>query len=663
MKTNQKTTFVVKGGGGFLNATGMAVPAPNMAYNDTKPNALLGREVKRNYALQPTKHTKPIAYMFKTLFVLALVLYSNSMLAQNGKFVEELQMNPSGLNQDQQLEFTKITNNKLFFNHHFVRIGDFASSLDSGFTEINLSFLPITSIVFQTEGAEFKDESSYYWYATTINTETKDNYGTFSLTKDKGIFSGNISFDANSFEIHDLGGDIICISELNMAEITESECATTGVEGPTPKIETVDICEEGKTKILVIFNDDALTVNTNIQALSQSAVNNLNTIWSRSEIANEAELVGAVFHNFITTSIPNNDVGALSQDPIIQNLRLQHRADIVVLMIGNPYILSSGRQVFGIARSIPASMSTSYCIVSASTAASDIRTFAHEITHLYGGRHDIACDATVTNAHGLIFSSKACWLCFKKENRTVMGCLGFKERRTIDNISNPDVKFQNIPTGTTGANNAAQVRTMITPIANFFPDVIPMGAMVYWPVFSKCDDKPTAMAAGSCGKLPYTYLWEMSTNGINWSYYDNMASTTLILPQPTPASIQLFVKYRCTVTDAAGVSVTKTRTYNNLCDDRNFGGGEKVVSAVVPEVVYPNPTNNQVSITLAEEFDGVINADILSLGGSVVRSIKDIAHSNRVIVINDLSTIASGSYMLRISDANDHTKLYKLNKN
>ena len=219
-----------------------------MAYNDTKPNALLGREVKRNYALQPTKHTKPIAYMFKTLFVLALVLYSNSMLAQNGKFVEELQMNPSGLNQDQQLEFTKITNNKLFFNHHFVRIGDFASSLDSGFTEINLSFLPITSIVFQTEGAEFKDESSYYWYATTINTETKDNYGTFSLTKDKGIFSGNISFDANSFEIHDLGGDIICISELNMAEITESECATTGVEGPTPKIETVDICEEGKQK-------------------------------------------------------------------------------------------------------------------------------------------------------------------------------------------------------------------------------------------------------------------------------------------------------------------------------------------------------------------------------------------------------------------------------
>ena len=601
--------------------------------------------------------------MFKTLFVLALVLYSNSMLAQKGKFVEELQMNPSGLNQDQQLEFTKITNNKLFFNHHFVRIGDFASSLDSGFTEINLSFLPITSIVFQTEGAEFKDESNYYWYATTINTETKDDYGTFSLTKDKGIFSGNISFDVNSFEIHDLGGDIICISELNMTQMRASECATTGVEGPTPKIETVDICEEGKTKILVIFNDDALTVNSNIQALSQAGVNNLNTIWSRSEIANEAELVGAVFHNFSRSTDPFDDILTLPQDATIQNLRLQHRADIVVLMIGNPYIYSL-QEVFGIAGSILASMSTSYCIVSASTAASNLRAFAHEITHLYGGRHDIACDATVTNAHGLIFSSKGCWLCFKKENRTVMGCLGSTQRRTIDNISNPDVNFQNKATGTTGANNAAQVRTMITPIANFFPDVIPMGATVYWPIFYECGNKETAVANGFCGKLPYTYLWEMSTNGINWSYYDNMASTTLILPPPPiPSSIQSFVIYRCTITDAAGVSVTKMRIYNNLCDKGGFGRGANVVNAVVPEVVYPNPTNNQVSITLAEEFDGVINADILSLGGSVVRSIKDIAHANRVIVINDLSTIASGSYMLRISDANNHIKLYKLNKN
>jgi hypothetical protein len=65
--------------------------------------------------------------------------------------------------------------------------------------------------------------------------------------------------------------------------------------------------------------------------------------------------------------------------------------------------------------------------------------------------------------------------------------------------------------------------------------------------------------------------------------------------------------------------------------------------------VFPNPTEGQVTLTFGET-DGFATIDVLDLGGrSVHQTARTVASGQQVVM--DLTGIASGTYMVRVRNA------------
>jgi hypothetical protein len=608
--------------------------------------------------IEPKTHlTKHKFFKMKKvkLFFSGILLSLNLCAQLSQSFITEVTSLPI-LNANQQNEYNKILNNRLLKNHHFVSIGNYSTMNFDGLLKVTLSFLPITDEIYQTSEVDYKNEQNYFWYGrNNINNEA-ENYSTVSITKVNGVFSGNISFENNSFEIHDLSDGLICISELKMDNMNAHECAT-GREA-TPILKTTrGPCAAEETRILVIYNNDALSVNGNMQALSQEGVYQLNNIWSQSSIPNNATLAGVQFFNFQRSAFPLDDINNIPNINQIQDLRVQFNADIVVLMIGLPYQSPYG-EINGIVPVIGGGANDAFCIVSAATATTGRRTFAHEITHIYGGRHDDPCDNTQTNAHGLIFEARSCWFCKKKPRYTLMACMASGSR--IDYISNPSIEFLNKPTGTTSANNSAEVISRINTVANFRQDpALLLDATISWPVISNCLDHPTVTAIPKCGEPPYTYLWQKSTNGINWTNVSVTNTAHIALPQPTGFMSNIFIQYRLILTDALNVSIVKNKTYNMNCVSIGSGKGFVETNIVEDIKIIPNPNNGRFSIATNAEFSGNVRIQISDITGKMIHN-QNFTNVELSIDFNENINLATGTYFVKLINNHNESKILKL---
>ena len=67
-------------------------------------------------------------------------------------------------------------------------------------------------------------------------------------------------------------------------------------------------------------------------------------------------------------------------------------------------------------------------------------------------------------------------------------------------------------------------------------------------------------------------------------------------------------------------------------------------------MMYPNPATDQVSIAMKESFGKVVNVNITSVSGAMVRTIQ--AENNGLLSINT-SDITSGVYMVTVSSGNN----------
>lgn len=132
----------------------------------------------------------------------------------------------------------------------------------------------------------------------------------------------------------------------------------------------------------------------------------------------------------------------------IHNLRDAYAADVAVL-ITDPSIVVGG-EAFDVA--VPASKA--FCIVRHDRAnAPAIRSFAHEIGHLIGGRHQKGTDKTADNcdepdadAHGYLLSDQ--------QHRTMMHTT---TGTRIQYWSNPQVNYNGMATGDPNCCNVARV--------------------------------------------------------------------------------------------------------------------------------------------------------------------------------------------------------------
>lgn len=414
----------------------------------------------------------------------------------------------SNLNANQLALYNKIVSHNIYTSINFITIGDIQNLAPLGKLNVNLPSIGIDNVTFQMSKVEFSNPFSFNWIGNQyVFDDSVNTYGSINLIKDRERFIGHITLDNKSYEIFDLTGGIQVIAVTNLNLFTIDECATGNRVSSVVASTNQGPCADGKSKILVFYTPSALSVEPDINGRVALAMSQLNQNWANSSIYNNLSVVGIQQINFSETGNVSNDLNTLKSLPSVTSLRNSLQAEIVVFLTKGNY-----GGIMGLAGGINANFNETFAIVDVTSSTTGRFTFAHEVNHLFGARHDN--DPSPSNEHGHIFKTGTGWFGWGGITRkTVMVVIPAGESR-IEHTSNPFVNFMNVPTGVPFHNNAAQVNVMKTQIGGYYPDPVP-ASFNFSVVKSGCFYGWWCYAE-ICNGTPYTYNWFISPNGFTW---------------------------------------------------------------------------------------------------------------------------------------------------
>ncbi len=312
--------------------------------------------------------------------------------------------------------------------------------------------------------------------------------------------------------------------------------------------------------VLVAYTASAASAAGDIAGLIQLAIDESNTSYANSGIT-------LVLNNALSAQVTYNEagrtfeqhVGALRSTndgimDIVHSWRNQYRADVVMLLVNDTDYCGIASQIYSVA-------TTAFAVVYYD-CATGYYSFAHELGHLQGARHDRTVDSNNSPfqyGHGYVDPNRQ-W-------RTIMSYVnacGAAGCQRVQYWSNPGVYYP--PTGqamgtTTYENNARVLNETRFRLANYRsslnaswtgPSYVGHSTNCYW----------TATITG--GTPPYTYYWSAywqtsntgfyftegqgTANATSWGYYYNS------YPSETPITVTL------SGSDAAGENYTLQKT-------------------------------------------------------------------------------------------------------
>jgi hypothetical protein len=245
--------------------------------------------------------------------------------------------------------------------------------------------------------------------------------------------------------------------QRNLADIVTQKRAQKGEPNTDALADPIQV------DVLVAWTQTArVAQGGTMAAFAQAAVDAANTAYANSNSNVTLRLVG-------TREITYSDTGKTfdtvlndllaGTDPQMAGVHAQRDssgADLVALMINQT-------DFCGLASSILANATNAYATVYWNCAVSN-HSFAHELGHLFGARHDPFVDPTTTPfayGHGYITPSLA-W-------RTVMAYVdGCGSCPRLGYFSNPSVLFGGLPMGTAATNDNARVhREQVGNVSTF----------------------------------------------------------------------------------------------------------------------------------------------------------------------------------------------------
>ncbi len=308
----------------------------------------------------------------------------------------------------------------------------------------------------ETRGAE-----DYTWFGSDEETQ-----GSAVLVVQDGEMVGNIQSGDRMYRVRPLGGGVHAVIEVDPSKFPddhpdaydELEADAPGGDLPGPEADLADDCHT--TDLVVAYTPVAEVQAGNIDALIQLAIDETNESYANSAVSPRVRLV----HSYETAYVESGNMvtdrnrfripGDGHMDEI-HGLRTAHGGDIAILITGNGGFC-------GIAAAILADTSTAFAVVG-QNCATGYYSFAHEIGHLQGARHNPQADPTNNPfpwGHGL-FHAPAHW-------RTVMSynCPGNCTR--LKYWSNPNVALGGVPTGIAPTNyNVRVLDETACTMANF----------------------------------------------------------------------------------------------------------------------------------------------------------------------------------------------------
>ncbi len=575
------------------------------------------------------------------------------------------------LNESQNVKYQKILNAPHLKNHLLVRIENLATTQTQGMLNIVLPNVACDNLAFTARKVEYTSENDYYWYGD-IRGEDEGACltGTIMLIARNGQKYGQISLDEGTFEYQELGNNLQVLSEHNNNELPISKIC--GVDEKTPvgidplvargSCSSNTIADERLT-VLVLFTPAAISIEPDIYNRADLAVRQTNQILANSKILpTNAKLIlaGALPFNFTETSSNRaiiTDIISLTTNINAQSIRDLYNADLVILMTNGNYANNS--KYIGYAAAIGPSSPDAYAIVETAYSTSRHLTFAHEVGHLFGARHQDTFQTYYQRAH--FFYTGFLNL---KRNITVMHT-DYEPVRRVHHFSNPDADYKNRATGDGSHNNALKINQTGQTVANFRQviSVIPptsFNIAITAPATAmECTFGIFANVNITCGSAPFNIVWENSLDGITWN-----AGTTTLTNSPTgtyrfsaPCLIASNAPYfvRSTVTDANG----NVRVEMTLVDIlmQNMGGLRTASQEQLISSIAPNPFAESTVVKLNLQKTETIQIELSNMYGTIRRTLTtQILSAGEHQITIARADLPEGLYSLRLTTSNGYVE-------
>jgi Metallo-peptidase family M12/Secretion system C-terminal sorting domain len=506
----------------------------------------------------------------------------------------------------------------------------------------------LEKLIFKANRVEAKSVENYRWFGSLV-----DKVGYMSLTCEKGKIRGYITVEKDEYQILPLGeGNQYMIIELNNDHKNQGSCGTdaskiiTPIKVKTPSSGRIVPCAGGNIAALIRYTPQARayveSLGQNINQYANDYVNDYNNCIANSQITGQAMMVvvGIEEHPYFTcnASDPQGDVNTLANDNTRRDLL---NADIVVLLTAAGY--NVGGTIFGIAASVEPSNNQAAAIVEV-TSPQTRHTFAHEVAHLFGARHDLGNNnggdpGGAAYAHG-----------FQSNNglNTILQRVPNGALR-IPFYSNPNISVGGSIIGIAETNDNARRIGENTPImANFRPNGF--SANIEGPDIAIYNYNLTWEAYSQCGQQPYSYEWRIACNSFNFSGV--IGTGEYLTTQMCAEHNYLWLR----VTSADG-QVRDWWKYVRVFDNPQFRQSAEEDNpnpekAFLNEI-YPNPTQNEMSITFSLPQESEVNMVLNDGNGRIVKNVlKETISAGKHTKIINTNELQSGVYLLRFDTDN-----------
>jgi hypothetical protein len=522
-------------------------------------------------------------------------------------------------------------------------------------------------LTFSPKLVEYKSENDYAWYGE-IQGGSID--GHLKLICKGGLKAGEAQIDEFIYEFKPISNELNGLVKYSDEYLEEGDCALTGVSNLSnvlpPTGQPLELSGPCSTVRIGFVYTSKCKVNV-IELYAADCTLLLNIALLNSGIPSTSlnfYNAGAIrINELVETDEINDDLLAFKSNVAVQNFRQDVGADIIVFLTDGNY-KNGGDKVLGATpksnvTSGP-SASNAFCIVEADEGLSH-KTICHEIGHVMGGDHSCAafnllpCTGTpVFSQHGFVFNISPGL--FTKERHTMMVTGGFKKKRIL-HYSNPSVDYVGVPTGNATANMAAQLTGQACNVSSFNTNhlVSNLDVRISVPSTLTVGQQVTFSSSVSGGTLPYTYLWEISLNGINnyQPFGGNSAALTFTVPLiwSTLQNKKVYVRLR--VVDA-NIVIGDAYGISNISPFFQDGGNNSNFLSQNDNsvMIYPNPAEKFVYINAKSSNPGTeIVAQIYDSFGQLILS-KNYIQTNTDEEIRFETDLPSGIYFLHTNNEN-----------
>jgi hypothetical protein len=387
--------------------------------------------------------------------------------------------------------------------------------------KVNINLLPDLNFPVDSVRLDERSPQDYTWFGSSSETE-----GDAILVVQDNSVVGTIRSGNKMFRVRPLDEGLhalILVDESKFPPDHHPEFEKIEQDPQSmfdPEAEdtgTEDVCTEYTA--IIAYTAAAKSQAGNIDGLIQLAIDETNQSYANSKINTKIKLA----HKYQTSY---NESGNMAQDrdrfriksdnfmDEVHNLRDNHAADVAILITKNGGYC-------GIASAIMANVDTAFAVVG-QNCATGYYSFAHEIGHLQGARHNPEADPTNTPfpyGHGF-YHQPGKW-------RTIMSynCPGGCTR--LKYWSNPNVKYGGVDMGTANHNNARVLNETACKVANFKTTAAPSAGPLAFGVVLSNGKKYSGTSNWTSTFNPTYKRYEIKITGESYYY---LRYTTNVTP-------------------------------------------------------------------------------------------------------------------------------------